>query len=108
MTTQNDTALAIRLDDTTDWGCQGSDEDRASYEAEVTAAIEADYPGADVSVQLVHRASPRCVVTTRDEEGRILTDHATLLRETEIEEDVIEIARSVWDAGDFWTAGETA
>lgn len=74
-------AVAIRLDDTT-------------------------YPGADVTVQCLQNLRPRVVVTTRDAEGRILHDDATALAESEIEEAVLEIARNVWDAGEFWTEAE--
>jgi hypothetical protein len=98
-------ALSIRLDDTTDWGCQSSDADRAAYEQAVTDAISKVYPGAEVTVQCLQIARPRACVTTRGRDGRILSDVATSERETEIEEHVIEISREVWDAGEFWTQG---
>jgi hypothetical protein len=95
--------IEIRLDDTTDWGCQGSDEDRANYEEAVASAIAEAFPGADVTVQCLQRAGRRVVVTTRDEDGRILVDHATCREESLVESSVLEIADAVWDAGEFWT-----
>ena len=96
-------ALSIRLDDSTDWGCQGSDADREAYEQAVASSITEAYPGAEVIVQCLQIARPRACVTTRDASGRILSDVATSAREAEIEECVIEISRQVWDAGEFWT-----
>lgn len=97
-------SLAIRLDDCTDWGCEGSDEDRASYEGAVVAAIAAAYPQARVQVQCLQIDRPRVCVTTRDAEGRIRTDNETVRAEETIEEHVLEIAREVWDMGEFWTS----
>jgi hypothetical protein len=96
-------SLKIRYDSTTDWGCCGSDDDRDNYEAAVADAISAAFPGADVTVQSVHAARSRVIVTTRDEDGRILTDRATFEREAEIEESVLLIAADIWDQGDFWS-----
>jgi hypothetical protein len=93
----------IRLDDCLDWGCPGSDTDRANYEQAVADTIEAAYPGASVTVQLVQIHAPRVVVTTRDADGRIQIDDVTARAEEEISEHVLEIARAVWDAGEFWT-----
>lgn len=96
--------MKIRLDDTTDWGCQGSDWERAEYETQVAAAIVAAYPGADVTVQCLQIGKPRVVVESRDADGTLLMDDATTDREAEIEDRVLAIAADVWEAGDFWTA----
>jgi hypothetical protein len=97
---------SIRLDDCTDWGCQGSDDDRANYEQAVAEAIVAHYPEASVTVQCLQIASPRCVVTTRGADGRILTDDATARDEEDIAGAVVEIAAEVWDRGEFWASSE--
>jgi hypothetical protein len=99
-------SLTIRLDDTTDWGCQGSDDEREYYEEQVADGIRAAYPGADVTVQNEQRRRPRVVVTTRDAQGRILTDTTTQTEEASIEEHVLAIAAEVWDAGEFWSVDE--
>ena len=99
------TTLHIRLDDCTDWGgVDATDEDRANYEQAVAKAIAEAYPHADVTVQCVQRHSPRVCVTTRDSDGRILTDDATCSEEERIQEHVLAISRDVWDDGEFWTA----
>ena len=97
------TTTVIRLDNTIDWGCHGSDEERAAYEAKVIEAIQRAYPEATVVMQCLQISRPRCVVTTRDEEGRILTNDFTAQAEEDISESVLEIARNVWDEGGFWS-----
>jgi hypothetical protein len=97
-------ATTIRLDDCTDWGnVDATDDDRAAYEQAVANAIGEAYPVAEVIVQCVQRASPRVIVTTRGEDGRILHDDSTSEEEAAIEAAVLDIARTVWDAGEFWT-----
>ena len=97
--------VSIRLDDTTNWGAvDASDEDKAAYEQAVADAIGEAYPGADVTVQCTRNDRPRACVVTRNESGTIVCDDKTALEEEAIEATVLEIARDVWDAGDFWTA----
>lgn len=95
--------MSIRLDDCTDWGgIDATDEDRAAYEQAVADAIGRAYLGASVTVQCLQIARPRVCVTTRDADGRILTDVVTARAESEVEETVLGIARDVWDDGAFW------
>lgn len=96
-------SLTIRLDDTVDWGCQGSDEEHAAYEQLVADAILDAYPDADVTVQSVQASGPRVCVTTRDEDGQILTDATTTDREEQIQEAVLNLSRDVWESGAFWS-----
>ena len=94
--------VKIQLEDTANWGCQGSDADRDSYEQAVADAIGRAYPGADVSVSCAQIARPSVVVTTRGADGRILTDEDTCRSEEAITENVLAIAAQVWEDGSFW------
>jgi len=96
------TTRSIRLDSTLDWGCEHTDADLAAYEQAVVDAIAQVYPGTRITVQSVQIASPRCVVTTRDTAGRILTDDATSRDEEDVAEGALAVAAEVWDRGEFW------
>ena len=98
--------LKILLEDTDDLGELSDAEDKAAYEQAVANAIREQYPEADVTVSCAARSRARALVTTRDADGRILYDEATAREESSIEYSCLEIARSVWDAGDFWPTRE--
>lgn len=68
-----------------DWGVDDiSDEERSAYAEQVLAALEADYPGAEIEV------------THGELVQRIDCDGAD-------SEDVRRTIGDVWDRGSFWT-----
>ena len=86
-----------------DWGCEHSDDDRQRYEECVANAIAEAFRDTEVDVSSDQRSKNLVILTTRDEDGRILTDDATQRDESDIEDSVHEIAHAVWERGDFWS-----
>lgn len=95
---KRDLRLRIELDDTLDWGCDHTDADICAYEDAVTNAIQAAYPDAAVTVECANRHTPPAYVSGRDKAGRYLSSKNAAT----IERHVLDVARDVWDAGDFW------
>lgn len=101
-----DNALTIHLDVTRDWGCEASAEDRLHYETAVEEAISKAFPHADVAVRSLAIFKDRAFVTMGDATDKLLLDPDTWKAEDEIGQTVLEIARAVWEAGEFWNMKE--
>lgn len=95
---------SIRVEMSSDAGCEWSDAEQAMCCACVVTALEGVYPGVDVECEIADRSDTRVFVYGRERQIGFVTHPEP---EDELKGTIQSIVQDVWNNGDFWAALET-